>query len=130
MHLAHEHLAEIVTCLRRDFRDRLNQERRVLPRFRVWAPLAVAPVRPGAPPTLAGPVTVWVRDLSRGGIGIMHTRRMESGQQFVARLPVFDGPPSALLCEVVYCAGATGDLFSIGTRFVGRWSAGDEGVKG
>jgi hypothetical protein len=112
--LAHEHLAEIVTCLRRDSRDRMNHERRVLPRFRVWAPVEIVP--------LAGDrtVTVWLRDLSRGGMGVMHTRAMALGEQFLIRLPLIDGDPMPLLCEVVYCRGATGDMFSIGCRFVAR----------
>ena len=115
VHLAHEHLAEIVTCLRRDSRDRMNHERRVLPRFRVWAPVEVVPL-----PEAGKTVTVWLRDLSRGGMGVMHTRAMALGEQFLIRLPLIDGDPMPLLCEVVYCQGATGDMFSIGCRFVAR----------
>jgi hypothetical protein len=123
MHLAHEHLAEIVTCLRRDFRDRMNHERRVLPRFRVWAPVDIA-LLPAAADGAGGTpatVTVWMRDLSRGGMGLMHTRALGAGTPFVIRLPLIDGNPMPLLCEVVYCRGATGDLFSMGCKFVGNY---------
>ena len=121
MQLPHEHLAEIVTCLRRDSRDRMNQERRVLPRFRVWAPVDIYPMPGQGAGGVSRPVTVWLRDLSRGGMGLMHTRAMRVGEQFLIRLPLIDGDPMPLRCEVVYCRGATGDLFSLGCRFLGRY---------
>ena len=57
-----------------------------------------------------------------GGMGVMHTRAMALGEQFLIRLPLIDGDPMPLLCEVVYCQGATGELFSIGCRFLARQS--------
>lgn len=118
MQLHPEQLAEAVTCLRRDFRDRLDQERRVLPRFRVWAPMAVRGVVAQA---TTESYTIWVRDLSRGGIGIMYIRPLQLGEQFVIELPRFDGTSHALVCSVVYCRGAGPDMHSIGARFESDW---------
>ena len=120
MELPHELLAECVTCLRRDQKDRLGQERRVLPRFRIWAPLDVEP----GPDRKVGAITAWVRDLSRGGIGIMHTQRLEPGTQFIVTLPRMDGGPERLVCQVVYCADGAPDLYSIGAQFLRREPAG------
>ena len=114
MQLSHETLAECVHCLRRDHKDRLGQERRTLPRFRVWAPLRIDP----GPNGEIAPFTGWVRDLSRGGIGVMHTRALPIGTQFVVTLPLLGPEPLRLLCEVVYCGGGAPDIFSIGARFV------------
>src|SRR5687767_6676056 len=115
MELTHETLAECVTSLRRDFQDRLGSERRVLPRFRVWAPIQITPAQTADG---QGPFTVWVRDLSRGGIGLMYTRTLPRDWQFTLTLPRMDGDPLCMLCAVVYTSAGAPDMHSVGARFV------------
>jgi hypothetical protein len=125
MHLSHELLAECVHCLRRDFKDRLGQERRVLPRFPVWTPITVRPGPDPAAPAFA-PFAAWVRDLSRGGVGIIHSKPVKAGTQFVVDLPLMEGAPQPVLCQAVFCAGGVPDVYSIGARFV-RYVGGQTG---
>src|SRR5687768_11954223 len=115
MELTHETLAECVTSLRRDFQDRLGSERRVLPRFRVWAPLQVTPAGAAAGEP---PFTVWLRDLSRGGLGLMYTRSLPGGWDFIVVLPRMVGEPLRMLCSVVYTSAGAPDMHSVGARFV------------
>lgn len=121
MDLSHETLAECVTALRQGFIDRLGSERRILPRFRVWAPLQIAPTSGDEPP-----ISVWVRDLSRGGIGVMYTRALPMGWEFTTLLPRLASRPIRVRCAVVYCAVGAPDMFSIGARFVEQLPDSDE----
>jgi len=119
MQLSHETLAQCVTCLRRDTKDRLGHERRLLPRFAVSTPI---PIEPG-PAGEFEPFVAWIRDVSRGGVGLMYTRPIERGTQFVIDLPHMEGESHRLLCQVVYCAGGVPGMYSIGARFVRRADA-------
>jgi hypothetical protein len=118
MRLSHELLAEFVTCLRQEIRDGLAHERRTLPRFKVWAPLRITPLDGDTPGT---PYRVWIRDLSRGGLGLMYPKPFELGHEFLVSMPVLVGEPQWFVCKVVYSGGSVEDMFSIGSMFVQRW---------
>lgn len=118
MRLSHELLAEFVTCLRQELRDGLGHERRSLPRFKVWAPLRITPLVGDTP---GKPYRVWVRDVSRGGIGLMYPKPATLGDEFLISMPVMEGEPQWLVCKVVYCSGSIEDMYSIGTMFEQRW---------
>jgi hypothetical protein len=63
-------------------------------------------------------LSVRIRDLSQGGIGILHTRRIALDEQFVVALPSGDdGQSTLVLCTVVFWEPLSEDLFAIGARF-------------
>ena len=119
MRLSHELLAEFVSCLRQELRHGLSDERRALPRFKVWAPMWITPVAPGD--QQGKPYRVWLRDVSRGGVGLMYPRPMTLGEEFLIAMPVLVGEPQWFVCRVVYCAGSEEEMYSCGTTFVQRW---------
>jgi len=68
-------------------------------------------------PMQPAPFDVTLRDLSAGGIGFLHTRRIGLDEQFVALLP--DGRESvAVLCKVTHYQPLGERLFAVGARFV------------
>jgi hypothetical protein len=111
-------LAEFVTCLRQELRDGVGHERRSLPRFKVWAPQRITPLVGDAP---GKPYRVWLRDVSRGGVGLMYPRPPELGDEFLIPLPVMEGEAQWFVCRVVYCSGSAEDMYNIGSMFVQRW---------
>lgn len=63
------------------------------------------------------PLTVEVRDLSPGGVGFMHTRKMSLDEQFVVLLPSSAGTPVAVLCSVAYWQQVAAESYVVGARF-------------
>ena len=93
-------------------------ERRTYPRIPMQKCLAVIPYREGE----AGDVMeVWMRDISQGGIGLVHNQPMQRGDEFLVHLPDQD-QDAKLRCRVTYCAPLMGKasqgLYGIGARFV------------
>ena len=63
-------------------------------------------------------LSVRIRDLSQGGIGILHTRRILLDEQFVVALPSGnDGQSTLVLCTVAYWEPLGEDVVAIGARF-------------
>jgi hypothetical protein len=63
------------------------------------------------------PMTVWVRDISVNGIGLLVSSRLDEGVEFIARF-VRDGrPPLCILYKVRYCRRVSSDLMSVGASF-------------
>lgn len=61
------------------------------------------------------PTSVAVRDLSRGGIGILSPEPARVGEQFLVVLPAdAAGPARSLLFRVAQCRQISRDLFGIG----------------
>ena len=50
----------------------------------------------------------------------MHTDRLPAGFEFLVPLPRLDGEPETLITQVVYCAAAAPQMFSVGARFTGQ----------
>ncbi len=67
------------------------------------------------------PVSVAVRDLSAAGIGIVHTNRLERGEQFILRIPAAAGgsPTSAVLCTIAHCRPVGLGVYMIGAHYAG-----------
>ena len=62
-------------------------------------------------------IDVPVRDLSRGGFGFLHDRRLPLGEQFALLLPESEGHPIVILCTVAYWQPLQEGFFAIGARF-------------
>ena len=118
MNLEERTFNEIVTALRLADKERDWNERRAYPRVPMQKCMAIIPYRAGATGEAAD---VWVRDISIGGIGLVHYREMEPDEEFLIRLPQLTGFAS-MLCRVSYCTALSGEtckgLYGIGARFV------------
>ena len=62
-------------------------------------------------------IEVPLRDLSRGGFGFLHDRRLPLGEQFALLLPDAGGHPIVILCTVAYWQPLDDGFFAIGARF-------------
>jgi hypothetical protein len=65
---------------------------------------------------LGQPVQVRLKDISSGGIGIVHSQPFEKGSQFVIQLPQPGGLTKSLLYTVVRCDASASGPFSIGAE--------------
>ena len=92
--------------------------RRREPRLGVQARVTLIPLTAGDS-LAAGPVTVPLRDLSAGGIGFLHTGRINLDEQFVVLLPHgASGDSVAVLCQVANYQPLADRLYAVGARFV------------
>ncbi len=62
-------------------------------------------------------IEVPLRDLSRGGFGFLHDRRLPLGEQFALLLAEGSGHPIVILCTVAYWEPLQDGFFAIGARF-------------
>jgi hypothetical protein len=124
MEISLSRLEGAVAAMRRDLSQRPNHERRLLPRYRVWAPAIVVPCDVGGGKAGAS-FEVWVLDLSRGGLGFMSGRPMKMGQFFRFTLPSDDPavPPQHTISQVVYCTPAAAGSHTVGAKFVAELPA-------
>jgi hypothetical protein len=65
-----------------------------------------------------GPMEVWTRDISAGGIGLTSYVRLKVGMRFVVRLPRHEGAPLCLLCTVKNCIEQMKGVYVIGASFM------------
>ena len=93
---------QIVRTLRSDAST--PTERRKHPRVGMRAKITVIPLTPAGQPGKAD--TVWVRDISDGGIGLVAGRAMKRGSLFVVQFSKHNNEARSLLCQVVQCRGA------------------------
>jgi hypothetical protein len=93
-------------------------ERRTYPRIPMQKCLAVIPYREGEEGDV---MEVWMRDISQGGIGLVHSEPMQRGDEFLVHLPEA-GTEAKVKCRVTSCAPLMGKaaqgLYGIGARFV------------
>ena len=87
--------------------------RRAWPRFVLRKCMAIVPYDPKL---AAEPVTVWLRDISRGGIGLIHANRLPMDSQFLLEISTANGKKVRLVCAVIYC-DALHEGYTIGARF-------------
>ena len=117
-----EKLADTVAALRSEVWGNPDQERRALPRIRIWAPREIRLIDPAVADPDASAATetleVWLVDLACGGIGFLSPRPLDVGRAFSLTLPVMDAPSVNLLCRVLHCQPAPNGSFTIGARFV------------
>ena len=112
--LTAEVFKDVVSALRSDDNSNRVLDKRSSPRVGLRTKLAIVTGPTG--PFEAAPVEVWLRDLSAGGIGIVHSREMERGTPFVAHLPRRQGAALRVLYEVAHCKRLAKDLYSIGAK--------------
>jgi hypothetical protein len=117
MRLTASSLAEMIDSLRSNTGQ--PGERRKKPRIglRVRAEIAL-PSRGHDGSAGEGPrLTVWVRDVSAGGIGILSEHAFERGDRFALLLGA-DGPHSRAQCTVMNCRKVDSRLYGTGAKFI------------
>ena len=63
------------------------------------------------------PITATVRDLSRGGIGLILPNALPQNQQFIVQIQCDKGPPK-MFCRVANCIQQDEWHFRVGAEFV------------
>lgn len=112
MKLTHEQFRDIISGITIVGEDvRLGPTDRRAPRYKTCTHV---PVFPWDCP--ADALSVRVRDISPGGIGILHSRRMALDSQFVVRLPRGENSSNYLLYTVVYWEPLAINLYAIGAQ--------------
>ena len=112
--LTAEVFKDVIGALRSDDNSTRVLDKRGSPRVGLRTKLAI--VAGNAGPFETQTTEVWLRDLSSGGIGIVHNQEMERGAPFVAHLPRRQGPALRVLYEVAHCKRLAKDLYSIGAK--------------
>jgi hypothetical protein len=111
MNLSAELFEAITTTIRGDSRD----EKRMDPRVGLSGKVCIIPL---ATAVNAKPTMVNVRDLSAGGIGILHTEPFKGGQQFNLVLKYEKtGQSRMVLCTVRWSRSVGSGLHEIGASF-------------
>jgi hypothetical protein len=90
-------------------------EKRVQGRVGLRSALEIIPIASAV--AGAKPISVWLRDISINGLGIVSSVKMEDSLVFAARFPREGGGPLAILYKVRHCRRISGDLFSVGASF-------------
>ena len=91
-----------------------NAARRARPRVGLRCALMILPYANGA---CGRPLKAWTRDISLGGMGILTSVSMKSGEQFIVQLPKQDAKPMILLCTVRNCNQLADGLYGVGVTF-------------
>jgi hypothetical protein len=111
--LSAEVFESILANLRSDNKDR-SAEKRLTPRVGLRAKIDIVPQAFGDQG--ARPLTIWVRDISLCGLGILSTQFMSEGMVFTA---MFDRERQGTLnveYTVTYCKTLSNHLFSVGAH--------------
>lgn len=115
MELTAAEFARLLKDLKCDFRQ---GERRDKPRAPTRAKVFVIPVvLGGKTPTRQ---TVWVKDISRTGLGISSSHKFEEGSRMLVILPVSQCESFVLLAEVMRSVRMPGNTYVAGCRLVRR----------
>lgn len=114
MHLSAQHFAEVVEALRRGGSAGSGHERRQITRIEAQTQLQIARYANGAS---AEEITVLTRDVSIGGIGLLQSSPMKSGEQIVVRLPRIDRQPLFVLSKITHCRQMADGIYGIGVQF-------------
>jgi hypothetical protein len=104
---------EILASLRSDSPQSRTTEKRAQGRVGLRCSVDIIPATPRAKP-----VTVWVRDISMKGIGIVSPVGIPEGMMFIVQLPRDREAPLTVTYKVVHCRRINSDLFSIGCMLV------------
>src|SRR5262249_9806283 len=113
--LSEELFGAILSTLRKLQTTTTQQhDRRAWPRVPMQQCMAIIPYHAGKP---GAPVTVWVRDISCGGVGIIHSEHMAVDERFLLELPAGEARVISVICAVAYAERLSDGLFTIGARF-------------
>jgi hypothetical protein len=111
MDLSPELFDQIVAATAATLADPMTSDRRA-PRARTAASLVVCP---WDDPTSV--LSLKVRDLSAGGVGLLHRKRMALDEELVVRLPREAGDSVTVLGRVVYWEPLAPEQFAVGVHF-------------
>jgi hypothetical protein len=116
MHLTAEQYQQIVRQLRSERPHDRGSERRSSPRVGLRAQVRVIECRTTAE---SANLTVWVRDISSDGIGLLFPQPVRPGTYLVMSLPTSKRQNATLdlLFLAVRCDPLARDQFSVGARF-------------
>jgi hypothetical protein len=107
--------AEMFESIIKSVRGDGHDEKRKHPRVGLSGRMIIIPLPPAKN---RNPASVTVRDLSAGGIGIVHSEALREGQQFNLVLKSEKTAKTTLiLCTVRWSRSAGSDLYAIGARF-------------
>ena len=114
MNISTEMFEAIIRSIRGDGHD----AKRKYPRVGFSGRMTIVPLPPAKN---RKPVLVVVRDLSAGGIGILHTEAFKAGQQFTLYMKSQNtGKTSTILCTVRWSRSVGSNLHEIGAQFENR----------
>jgi hypothetical protein len=111
MFLSAEQFKQILSSLKSDEAPRGSMEKRSAPRAGLRTKLTV--YRDG---NIKDAHTVWVRDLSANGIGIVNSAPLEKGSHFLIRYPLRNGDNLSAFYTVMHCKDLSKTLFFVGAR--------------
>jgi hypothetical protein len=113
MELSAELFHQICEALRSD--SSRERDKRTAPRVGLRAMVTILP-----PLGVRAPAErMRCRNLSASGVGLMHSKEMRSGTEFVVCLPAAGlARPVHIACVVVHCRKMSPELFSIGARIL------------
>ena len=90
------------------------KEQRVNPRVGMRSAMRIILRTATQAPTITD---VWLHDVSRTGLGLLHVRPISIGSKYVVQFPRTEEPPLTLLCTVMNCRELGKGMWSIGSSF-------------
>lgn len=114
MSLSGDEFNEIMESLRSDIQGKRAFEKRGAPRVGLRSRGLIVAYEHEK--LIGSPIPVWIRDLSITGIGLMHSRPLEPGAQFVAQFVRPTKPPLSVLYTVTHSKPLTRSIFSVGAK--------------
>jgi hypothetical protein len=115
MRLKTNQVLTMLASLRSDDDRSRGDERRCSRRVPMYKRLTIIfrPHRPDCSTTV-----VLARDMSAGGICIVHDEALSPGTPFIAQFPSRGGEPRSVLYSVAHCSQLPGKMHCIGARLV------------
>jgi len=107
-----EELGQIFRQLRAEKRDKA--EKRKEGRVGVRAKIRLVPHVEGVP---GKPIDVWTRDLSQGGMSVLHSQSVPQDTCFCWELVQESGGTERVYARVRFCKRMTPQLYSLGLQF-------------
>jgi hypothetical protein len=111
MPLSAEQFKQIIESLRSDSPTRSGFEKRTAPRVGLRTKLMIYPNC-----DQSRPLSAWLRDLSATGIGIVDSRPLETGSEFLVLFPLRGKWSLSAYYTVMHCEDLARNLYFIGAR--------------
>jgi hypothetical protein len=113
--IASHALSEVISAMTPQASRGLGAEKRRASRIRVEAQVTLWLMAKGVP---GAATTGLTRDLSYSGMGCLIGRKVQTGEQFLLRLPRIKGEPLLVLCEVTFATALAENLYGVGAEFI------------
>jgi hypothetical protein len=111
--LTAEWFSQIIATLKSDTHQTKGHEKRTEGRVGLRCQLDLIPKQGDV---IGKPITVWVRDISVNGIGLVSSKPVETGIELIASFARHGMPPLAVVYKVRYARRLSGDLYSVGAN--------------